>query len=334
MPLYQQWVLPNGTLPNGTSFFQASTVLSLYQPIGSAAGLFLRGSGGTTRGDVTTLQGLADVQIGGNYHWEKTHLVFSLGINLPIIKKKLTSPEFQTSLLLSNTVFDMHVPSLGTGLNIDAGVIWAIPISEAVVVGLGGSFLYKGVYEPISNAGEYDPGDEILATGGVDIQTESGSTISADLIFTTSGKDKLKGKEVLSAGNRIVANLQLRQSFGLHGLWLFARYKTRSTSSFAVGNAFVAEAEKLEPDNVDAVGTFNIRVNDRLSFVFLAQGRFYKQTPLTISGISLFAAGFSPVFAVSNSLSVSLRNRFHFGSLKGGDKLTGLELGVGIAITY
>jgi hypothetical protein len=328
-PLYQHW-----RLNDSASFYQASTVVSLQQPIGSVGGFFIRGSGGTTRGDVASLQGLADVQLGGNYRWDDANLVLSLAANIPVVKKKLTTREFQTSLLSSSAVFDMQVPNLGAGLNIAPGVLWAIPLSEQFVLGIGASYQYKGAYRPTAASNEYDPGDEILATAGFDVQLAGDATISLDAVFTSSGKDKLAGKEVLSAGNRILANAQFTKTVGRHELGLFTRYRTRSTSSRAVGNTFVAEPAKLEPDNLDAAGSFNAYVSDLLSVLIVAQGRFYKETPLPISGVALFAAGVSPSFSLSQHLTIALRGKFQFGSLKGGGKLNGWEVGGGIAITY
>jgi hypothetical protein len=329
MPLYQRWKIGSG----GT-FSQASAVFSFYQPIGTYAGFSLRSAGGATSGDVTKLNGLADAQLGLSYQWEPAHVVLSVGVNLPISKKKMTTQEFQTSLLLSNSVFNMQVPGFGSGLNINPRAVWALPLSEDLVVGVGASYHYKGSYKPLASAGDYDPGDEILVTGGIDLALASATTLSADAVVTFSGKDKLAGKEIFAAGSKIIGNLQFRKAFGHDALRLFLRYRTRSTSEVAVGTAFVPEIQKLEPDNFDAIGSYSLRVSDLFSVLFLVEGRFYKETPLAISGVKLFGVGLSPSFAVSKNVSIPLTCKLQFGSYKGGNSLQSQELGVGLMVAY
>ena len=325
MPVFQRW-----SMQGGADFSEVSVALSLVQPIGRQASFTLRGAGASASGDVPSLKGLADAQLGLNYYWEATHLLFSLGFNLPSGHKELTSDEFQTSLVLSNSVFDMSVPSFGTGVNINPGVIWAFRVNDNFSTGLGVSYQRKGTFKPAKGLGDYDPGDEVLLTTGVDIKLAEATTFSVDAIFTTFGKDKLNGKDVFASGNKIVMNAQFRKHFGFDQLWLLLRYRSKAKNEFAVGNTFFPEPEKLEPDNIEARAIYTIRFSEHVSLGIMAEGRFYKETPALFSGIKLFGFGVMPEFSLSPDVSIPIRLRIQHGSTKGGKTVTGVDAGLGI----
>jgi hypothetical protein len=328
-PVFQRW-----SVQDGDAFSETSVAVSLYQPVGKQTTISLRGAGATAGGDITTLSGLTDAQIGIQHQLQNQHLVFNLGVNLPSGHKELTSDEFRTSLLLSKRPFDMRTPNFGTGLNINPGIIWALQVSENVVLGFGGSYQYKGTFKPLEGLGDYKPGDELLFTTGIDIAPGNSETVSADAIFTMYGRDKLDGNEVFASGSKVVANLQYRKYYGYDQLWFLARYRTKAKNEFAVGNSFVAEPEKTDPDDFDLFGSYTIWFSETFSMGILAEGRFYQETPVSFSGINLFGIGATPTFSASSAIRFPARLKFQFGSLKGGKTVSGIELGVGIEVTY
>lgn len=328
-PVFQRW-----SIQDGDAFSETSVELSLYQPVGRQTTISLRGAGATAGGDITTLSGLADAQLAIQHRLEKQHLVLSLGVNLPSGRKELTSDEFQTSLLLSNRLFDLQTPNFGMGLNINPGVIWAFQVGENVVLGLGGSYQYKGKFKPLEGLGDYDPGDEVLLTAGMDVAPGKTETASVDIVFTAYGKDKLDGDEVFASGNKVVANLQYRKYFDYDQLRVIARYRTKAKNEFAVGNSLVTEQEKTDPDEFDLLGSYMIWFNEGFSMSILGEGRFYQAISASSSGRNLLGVGVAPAFLVSSSISIPTRLKFQFGSLKGGTSVTGIELGVGVEVTY
>ncbi len=328
-PVFQRW-----SVQDGNAFSETSVEVSLLQPLGRQTTISFHGAGASAGGDIASLSGLADAQIAIQHRLEKPHFVFSLGVNLPSGHKELTSDEFQTSLLLSNRFFDLQTPNFGTGLNINPGIIWGFQMSENVVLGLGASYQYKGKFKPLKGLGDYDPGDEFLLTSGIDVAPSKTETASADIVFTAYGKDKLDGEEVFASGNKIVANLQYRKYFDYDQLRVLARYRTRAKNEFAVGNSLVSEPEKTDPDEFDLFGSYVIWFSDNVSMGVLGEGRFYRVTAASFQGKNLFGVGVAPVFAVSSALRIPARLKFQFGSLDGGTSVTGVEVGVGLDVTY
>ena len=328
-PVFQRW-----SVQDGNAFSETSVEFSLFQPIGRQTTISLRGAGASAGGDITSLSGLADAQLAIQHRLEKQHLVLSLGFNLPSGHKELTSDEFQTSLLLSNRFFDLQTPNFGTGLNINPGVIWAFQMSENVVLGLGGSYQYKGKFKPLEGLGDYDPGDEFLLTAGMDVAPGSTETASVDIVFTAYGKDKLDGEEVFASGNKVVANLQYRKYYDYDQLRVLARYRTRARNEFAVGSSLVAEPEKTDPDEFDLVGSYTIWFSESVSMGVLGEGRFYQVTAASFPGKNLFGIGVTPVFAVSSAIKIPSRLKFQFGSLDGGSSVSGIEIGAGVEVMY
>jgi hypothetical protein len=319
---------------DGAAFSEVSVAVSLSQPIGQQASVTFRGAGASANGDVATLSGLSDSQLSFSYNAERAHLILGLGLNLPSGHTDLTSDEFETSLLLSSRVFNLQVPSFGTGFNVNPGVIWAVSLSANVVLGLAASYQYKGSFTPVEGMGSYAPGDEVVGTGGLEFRLNPTTTLSADLVFTTYGRDKLDGNEVFAAGSKVVVNAQLRKYFGHDQLWILGRYRSSAKNELAVGGSLVPEVSKTDPDNFDVLGVYTVRIDDRFSFGILGEGRFYQETDNTISGINLLGIGVSPELSLSSSVSIPARLKFQFGSMKGGRTLTGLELGVGISYAY
>lgn len=329
MPLYQSW-----SVGDGVKFSEASAVISLYTPLSRVASVSVRAAGGGSSGDVNSLSGLADGQVTVNYHLERANVVLSLGVNLPSGKKKLTQEEFETSGLISNTIFHMQIPGFGSGFGIDPGVIWAVPVSEEFVLGLGASYQYKGKFQPLEEFGDYDPGDEILVTGGCDVKVGEGAAFSLDAVFTTYGKDKLDGEEVFAAGNKVAVNAQFRKQFRVDELWLLVRYRSRGKAQIQLGNIFVPEDEKTEPDQFEISGSYTIGISDRFSLSILAEGRFYQKTPADFSGVTLGGVGLAPTFKVSENLSIPARFKFLTGKTKDAKTLTGIEAGIGVVVSF
>lgn len=329
LPLHQSW-----SVDGGVKFSETSLVTTVYAPLSRVAGMTLRAAGGGSGGDVASLSGLSDVQASFSYHLEKANMVLGLQVNVPSGKKKLTQEEFETSGLFSNNIFHLQIPNFGTGFNVEPSAVWAVPVSDGFVLGLGASYQYKGKFQPLDEFGDYDPGDEFLVTGGFDVRLGEGATLSADAVFSAFGKDKLDDEVVFAAGSKIVVHAQLRKDFGDNELALGVRYRSRAKSEFQVGDKLVSEDEKVEPDQVELAGSYAMRVNDRFSVSILAEGRFYQETSAAFSGITLGGVGLAPVLTLSDNVSLPARLKYYTGSMKGGGTLTGFEAGIGVSMNF
>ncbi len=341
MPLYQRW-----GINDGDNFSEFSMPLFIYFPVNRNFGLSLRGNGASASGDnLETLSGLTDTQLNANYYIENANVIFNLGINLPTGKKDLSLQEFRTSNLISHNIFKFQIPNFGQGLNVTAGFTWVQPLNESVVFGLGASYQYKAGFKPLKNFIEnYNPGDEILLTGGFDVRLSPTATLSSDVIFTIFGTDKIGDDEVFAPGNRLVLNGQFRKYFNFNEFRLFVRYRIRAKNEQAIvlGEALSQETEKTFPNQLEVLSYYRIRFNQRFYSRVLFEGRFYQKAPgfvsfqetLTSAGVNLFGFGLISEILPSLNFSVPVTFKYFLGSFKEGPDVTGLEIGLGLKLNY
>ncbi len=329
MPVFQLW-----SVENGQRFSEFSTVLSLYYPLSRAAAVSFRTSQAATGGDPASLSGLTDSQLGFTYHLERYNVVMSLGLNLPSGVKDLEQEEFNTSLLFSNTLFDFRVPSFGQGVAVNPGAVWAIPLNDDIVAGIGASYQYRGPFKPLKEFDDFDPGDEFLVTGGVDARISETGTISSDLVVTFYGADKLGSSEVFAAGTKIVANAQWRNEFGRSVLTLFARYRSLGRDEVGLAGVLVALDQSAVPNQFEILASYTFPVRRGITMRISGGARVYQETPGPFTGVSLFGLGVDPEFTISPTIRIPLTVRLQAGSMKNNGSLFGLDIGTGINITF
>ena len=343
-PVYQSWNLNAGSdfaegTPLTDSVFSEFTVpVYIYYPVNRNLSFSLRGNQSSASGDnLETLNGLTDTQLGVNYYLENPNIVLNVGFNLPTGKAELSFSEFRTSSLISNNIFGMRTPNFGQGLNVTAGFTWAIPMTEALVVGLGASYQRKGGFKPLDGFIEdYRPGDEILLTGGFDIRLGPTSTISSDVTLTLYKSDKIGDDEVFSIGNKIVIYMQFRQFFGFNELRVLARFRSRAKNERAIilGQQLEPESLRTFPNQFELSAHYRIRLSRSFYVKIIGEGRFYEQTLAAFSGVDLFAGGVAPEISLSQSLSLPITLKYLKGSFKSGSNLTGFELAAGLSLAF
>ena len=325
-PLYQSW-----SDDGDNRLSEVSIPIFFYAPLGENLSMSLRGSQASIKSDMSPeLGGMTDTQINLSYYLESSKIVLHTGVNLPTGKKELTLEEFETSYLISLNMYDFQVHSLGQGLNISPGVSWASPLSENVVLGLGASYQYRGPFRPFENmTGQYDPGDEILLTGGLDFRLSETSTFSTDVIFTTFGIDKLNEEETFQSGHKIVFNAQLRMYFDYNELWLFGQYRSKDKNKIAVAGGLDEEDEKTIPDQVELMGRYRMLLGKGFYASIIAEGRFFNETKV-FNRISIYGLGTILDIPVSTRMNMPVRFKYLNGRIKGGSSLSGIEVGVGL----
>jgi hypothetical protein len=328
-PLYQSW-----SLKDDKDFSEFGSTLFLYYPISRDWSFSLRSAPASASGDMTSLGGFNDTQLGVAYHVEKPDLVLTFRVGLPTGKKELTQEEFETSVLLSNSIFNMQVPNFGQGPSVNPGVVWAFPVSEDVVLGLGATYQYRGKFKPLKGFGDYDPGDELLVTGGVDLRVAAAATLSGEIDFTTYGRDTFEGDEVFASGKRVVVNVQFSKFFGSDEFWFLAHYRARAENDIAIGRLLVPEADKIEPNQFELGSYYKVGFSEVLGMKLLFEARFYEKKGTTLSGAKLFGIGVAPELKLTSSVTLPSNIIYRSGTLNGDKKITGIEGGLGIRFAF
>ena len=329
LPLFQTW-----SDADNNTFYEFSTPVYAYLPLSDQTSVSLFSSQATAGGDnLTDLGGITDTQIHLTHYLKSSSIILNAAVNLPTGKKELSIDEFTTSYLLSLNMYDFQIPNFGQGLNLTAGASWALPLSEKTAFGLGFSYTHRGGFKPFENmTGMYDPGNEILLTGGFDFRMNPRTTLAADLVYTLYGEDQLDDEEVYASGNKIAVNIQMRMHIEYNELWIMARYRSKAKNEIAVAGNFVDEAEKTIPDQFDIRGRYRVQWQPSFSTAFLAEGRFLQEAAL-LERTTLFCIGAEPRWTLPSGLSPSLLLKLVLGSI-GNDTLTGLEIGGGLTVNF
>ncbi|HUF08168.1 MAG TPA: hypothetical protein VMO47_02525, partial [Rhodothermales bacterium] len=248
----------------------------------------------------------------------------SLTANLPSGKRELSRDEFQTSVLLSQNMFDFRVPVLGQGLNLAPGLTWATPLGETLVVGIGLAYHYRGAFTPLDDGLSYDPGDEILVTGGLNVAIADLWSLAGDVSFAHYQMDTVEGTDRYQSGSKISTTVQLRRPFGENDLRILARYRTRAPGELPAAGGLVSEEERMVPDQMLGHLSFRMRGSRSAYLTLLGQARLFNETSV-FPATTVFDVGAVPEYAINEDWSLLLRFVYTLGDF------SGFEGGVGIA---
>lgn len=333
MPLYQQFE------DDDVELTEVSAAFFLFVPIGRNLGMGLRAYGGTAEvtgistSDATepeSISGLADAQVTLSYYQPvgSGSVVANVAVNLPTGQQQLTPMEFLTVAFISQNLYGFQVPSFAQGFSVAPSLTIAFPLGEQVAGGLGVSYNYRDTFEPLENMEDaYDPGDEVLLTGGFDVRFTPQTTFSADASYALYQADEIGEQEVFQAGDKTVVSAQLRHAMGRSDLWLFGRYRSRAKNDLLNGDELILEEERTTPNEIEAMGRFTFPAGQRLAVGLLAEARIFDETPV-FEAASVFGGGLAPTLVVSPSVRIPARFLYF-----GGD-VTGFEVGVGLAASF
>lgn len=300
---------------------EVSFPLVLQVPLGSRAGVSLMAGAAAASGDaLEKLSGITDVQLGLSYRQPigSGSLVASVGTNLPSGKRELSSEEFATSVALSQNFYNFAQPGFGQGFSVAPGLTVAYPLGEMLVVGGGVAYQYKDGYTPVTTMqGGYDPGDELIVTGGLDVRLGTTAALSGDVAYTRYGSDELGGQEFYQAGNRIAASLQYLNHLGFDTLHLYARYSSRGRGQIPVpGGGLATETHRSVPSYGRIRALYRKRTTETTYLGMLVQGRLYEETR-AYSSKTLVDVGVRPELRITREVSLVSRFVYTLGSFSG-----------------
>ncbi|HEX9655401.1 MAG TPA: hypothetical protein VGB89_00645 [Bacteroidota bacterium] len=327
-PLFRSWSFQD----QDKRITEVGTVFSVKYPASRILNFSLQTAQATTYGDFNKVSGWSDVQVGVAAQIERTHMSVSVGVNIPTGKTELTAEEFETAALVSNPVFDYRVPAWGQGFTINPGVAWVYEASRNVVVGFAGAYQYKGSYKPQKDVGEYNPGDEIVFTGGADLRLNESSSIALDVVFTTYGTDQLDGADVFAPGAAVSINGQYKKFFKNDELRLYARFRSKGKGDFPT---------RVEPNRTEIHAGYTIAASRTFSLGLLATARFFEETDAGLSGAKLFGFKLSPTFQLSPSVRMPFRLGYDVGSTmfitpssRLSEQIGGFEVSIGLMTDF
>jgi hypothetical protein len=314
----------------GQTVTQWSIPLVAVVPFGDRWKATLRGSGASAGGeDLQTLSGLADVRVGLSYAQPigEGSLVVNANVNAPTGKAELTPGEFETARLLSRNFFQFRVPSFGQGLGAGTGATWAVPVTESVVIGIGGAFRYHGSYTPTAGQdADYDPGEEGRITGGVDVRLGKRSALSADGSFYVYGTDTVGGVDEFEAGNQFAVRVQYLREEQVQSVRIVGYYRNQEKSTLPIRDEADRTLQVL-PTRGLLRGEYRRQLARSLALHVSVAGRWYDET-VGEESKTLATLGVEPRFSVGDRFQVAPRGAYTAGDV------SGFEGGIGLTAQF
>ncbi|MEM1043017.1 MAG: hypothetical protein AAGI91_10345 [Bacteroidota bacterium] len=305
----------------GQDLAEVSVPLGVYLPLGANVALGLNANYAAVSGsEIETLSAFGDVQFVASYFQPvgDGSVVLSLGFNANTGSSALTFEEFEAATRASQTVYDFRVPTFGQGLRVAPAVTYAFPLSDRVALGLGASYQYRGPYEPLADElDQYDPGEEVLLTGGTDLKVTDLSSVSLDVSYALNGTDSWGAIEY-EPGNTVSAAMQYLQLVGRHEVRVLARYQSRGEGRLPQATVLGGTAaETAVPTQLLVAATGQIEVAPVLRLGVLARARIYGESALVPEGQTLTDLGLVPTVRVGERLHLTGRFVYTLGSFSG-----------------
>ena len=330
---FQEWKLKN----EGNVVEQSMPVV-ISVPLSNRILVSVANSPATSKLDTMKLQGIADTRVAFSYVVPGDKVWINGGASLPTGVTKLTESELRVATFLSQSACGYRVPVFGQGVNANLGFAYAYVPQRRLIVGFGGSYVYKGEYQPATLSGlsdKYDPGDEISLNAGLDYTTFSkGSRFSMDVTATNYLPDKMNGENFIQSGIRIMtfAVYSLKWGSTTHLIQLRTRLRTQSQ----IFNSGVAQKFKSS-QHYEFQYTASYAPFEWCTVSGIGEGKLYTgdQIPL---GVTIYETGKAQLVSAGAELGVSVTSWFGFainaryglGSVvvdNTKDNVTGIEVG-------
>lgn len=307
-----------------------STMVFAFLPIHRNLAAGLRINHAATSGNgLTSADGLTDAQASLAYTRDvrRARLLVSFTVNLPSGKQHFTPDEFRTVSLVALNEYGFQIPSFGQGIGLTPAVTLALPLSEDVVAGFGAVYQYRGSYEPLADMTDtYNPGNEVLLTGGLDVRLGPTTTLATDLSFAVYGTDRLGTREVFASGSKTSLSARLRHTPGRREVWVMAVYRSRAKNSLAVDGVLVTEVEKTTPDQLEVIGRYQFPLHPRFYLGVRVEASYFEARPYRRQETVRVGAGLVPEVIASRSVRIPMRFTYLTGDLSGFDIGIGLRL--------
>lgn len=331
-PVYQQFT------DEGQTVSELSSQIGMVIPLGQRFQVRARGQYASIEGkNFTRVNGLNDFRGTVTYAQPigEASLVFNLNANLPVGKRELSTEELQTTTFTSNNFYDFKVSSFGRGLGLAPSVTAAVPITERLVVGIGGAYQYQRGYRPAQGMEElYIPGDAMEVKGGLDYQVSRSSLLGVDVAFQYHQTDRVGDLDRFESGNKLVGRARYLVRDGFTSFRIMARYANWEESRFLpllrTNDGFTTGTpvrRRVIPSHGMGLVSYRTRFDSGLRLSARLSGHWYSETDVydakTVGSLRV-----SPSVKLAQTLVLAPHAKYTAGSF------TGLEGGLRLEVQY
>lgn len=285
-------------------------------------------------GATSHLNGLSDIKWGGHYLILDDQYLLTFGMNLPVGKTGLTLEEYSVASVLTMSAFNFRTPSLGQGLDLQAGISSAREIGD-YILGYGASYLLKGGFEPLNfYDGKYIPGDELTLTLGADF-----GSVMADVLYTiyfTDQWDDASGKEdVFQSGNRLLLQVSWTKQIQGYSMVLLVRDRIKAKNKLSTGTELETEAKNSNANQFEIRNDWYKPYGQGSRIKMSLNHRLYSDNDYQTGGANLFGLGGGFDKAITSAITFNMDFKFFFGKIKTGSQAvntTGINLLGGVQV--
>lgn len=239
--LYRTWTLESPEVPAGDEPAASETKISqLHVPlvgsvhVGSRADLVVSTAAGSSTLDrdafgEESLGGNTDVTAQLFLRLLEDRWMLQLGGNLPAGGATVTREELQVAQALSHPLLGFRTKQYGQGLDLSVGLAGAIPLGGRTSAALGAGYIARGGYEFVEGDPDFEPGNEISLSGGLDfLDTEGDPVVRFDATYRIYATDEIGSEEIYEEGNQLE-------------LQALGRIRTESWSGHLLGRAVLKD---------------------------------------------------------------------------------------------
>jgi len=232
-----------------TKISQWVTPITLHLPIAGgniemhSAGMFLHQTGQNTQSAL----GALDTAIKGRWRLGHWGLVNAYAV-LPTGKGALDPQDDALVRSIARNDLNFPVKTFGQGLKTGAALS-LVRHSGQLTMSFGGVFSYRGAYEPVSGIRNYNPGDEIAGSVGLDY-THGSWIVRTSATGTYHRSDRQDGVAVFRNGKQIMFQLGLLYTGRLVRLEAEAYEIVRLKNKDLTNGAFLYEARDSNGNDI------------------------------------------------------------------------------------
>lgn len=305
---------------NDRTLTQFSTRVSAVIPLNSNVHVRAHGSYAQMNGDeLVSVQGLTDMR--GSFVYARSinesTLVAALDVNVPLGKQELTEAELETTRQVSQNFYGFRVSSFSRGFSAAPRVLWAVPVTDDLVIGIGGSYQHQRGYRPAAAMeAPYVPGDGFTLNTGFDYVLTSQSGLGMDLVFRRYGTDQSDGVDRFNVGNQLAGSVRYLYRSGFTTIRVIARFANWEDSEFGFRSATEPERGQVIPSHGMLMAQYQTRLAAGYRLMVRASAHQYSKTVQSDTQ-TLGRLRVAPSFALTDALTLAPHGSVTFGSFTG-----------------
>jgi len=289
-----------------------------------------------------SLNGLTDTRLGASYLFAGETMLATAGVNLPTGKTELDAEGLAVAQVIPLHALGLRTTYFGGGLDLSAGLSAAFSMNDWVF-GVGAGFVRTGTFKPVQNSDDYNPGDEISLTAGLDRSFGEESKLLADFTYTLYTTDTFQGADYFKSAPRLLFEARYYFPWRNFDMAVMVRDRVKGKNeTLQVDPAtdiakLREEAANSHGNELDIIAQGGYALSEKTSVEGLLQVKIYSANELEANGATIFGIGGGWRRQLTSILHLDLGAKFSFGSLKAQGEsagITGFELHGGIIYQF